>query len=389
MRHSLPNNSRILAALVGIGLLATPAFAQQPATLAPPTPTTVAARKELAEIRARLIAIEKQDKEVPGLAADVRTALNEERAKLRDALRRFAAECAPVTVRVPIEPRLAALLQRPRSRPAVLNGPAALGEIASNFLSMVYDEIGHRGSKVEITIDAPLSMFRFSGAAWEVEEAKALIAEAIPPYLARIEELDDARTREFAEAQAHANRESAEQLRSSTVNLDWAGGKLGDLIAKVKTQVPCNVLLAAPSLADAKIPPLSVSFMAPEVFFEMLETLPGQDGNEFFVTVVSQATIDPDSKTSAKNGGSLSAITITPVVREEAPVSREVFDVRGWSKPEAASQLVDSIGFAMDAAGFADKVKIRLHAPSNLLFVQGPREAVELVRKIIEATRTK
>jgi hypothetical protein len=91
MRHALPNNSRILAALVGIGLLATPALAQQPATLAPPTPTTVAARKELAEIRARLIAIEKQDKEIPGLAADVRTALYEERAKLRDALRRFAA----------------------------------------------------------------------------------------------------------------------------------------------------------------------------------------------------------------------------------------------------------------------------------------------------------
>ena len=63
--------------------------------------------------------------------------------------------------------------------------------------------------------------------------------------------------------------------------------------------------------------------------------------------------------------------------------------MREWSKADSTSRLVDSIAFAMDAAGFTDRVKVRLHAPSNMLFVQGPNEAVTLIRKVLAATKAK
>lgn len=85
----------------------------------------------------------------------------------------------------------------------------------------------------------------------------------------------------------------------------------------------------------------------------------------------------------------MSAITISRNALADGSSKHEVFDVREWGKPDETSRLVDAIGFAMEAAGFADKVKVRLHAPSNLLFVQGPQDAVILARSVISATKAK
>jgi hypothetical protein len=129
--------------------------------------------------------------------------------------------------------------------------------------------------------------------------------------------------------------------------------------------------------------------MAPEVLFQMLPSLPGPAAAQMSVFVVTEASIDPSSTRTVKSDGSMSAITISRNALADGSSKHEVFDVRDWGKPDETSRHVDAIGFAMEAAGFADKVKVRLHAPSNLLFVQGPQDAVNLARSVIEATKAK
>ncbi|MCX5652753.1 MAG: hypothetical protein NTU45_15390 [Planctomycetota bacterium] len=251
-----------------------------------------------------------------------------------------------------------------------------------------------RQLSVEVAID-DLGTLSLTGPRWMVQEAMNIANDLNATIAQRIEEIRKAEFERIDQQRLDAERlEQArrradqETLRAKSVNISWAGGRLGDLIAAVQKQAACNVVLGDPTIADVAVPALSVQMMSPEVFFQMLPQLPGQPGSEISVFVVSATSIDPASTAPPKDDGSMSAIMITrPGSKTE--FTNEVFDVRWCVQPDATSQLADSIAFAMNAAGFTDKVKIRLHAQSNLLFVQGPLEAVALVGKVIQATKAK
>lgn len=275
-------------------------------------------------------------------------------------------------------------------------GDGASRSVIPNLVSSLNTALRVRNSKVTVGFDEQLGTLFLQGMRWQVDEAKSLARDLSAALAQRIEEIRLAESERVAEERQRADRDQQErrlaeqdELRAKTVTISWNGGKLADLIAAVKKQTPCNVVLGDATLGDVLVPPLSVQLMSPEVFFQMLPTLQRESGVEFSVFVVNQASIDPTATTPMRADGSLSAITISRVATSESAISREVFDVRDWSKEDDASRLVESIAFTMDAAGFADKVKIRLHAPSKLLFVQGPREAVVLVSRTIDATRTK
>lgn len=276
-----------------------------------------------------------------------------------------------------------------------ITGEPGSRSVISNLVSSLTSALRLRGSSVVVGFDELLGTLFLSGPRWQVDEAKVLagdlnaaLAQRVKEIrAAQLEQLREDRSEQERDMQAH-RRAAQEELRTKTVSLAWNGGKLGDLIAAVQEQVSCNVVLGDPTVADVSIPALSVKLMSPEVFFQMLAQLPSEPGSEISVFVVTPASIDPTSTGPSKGDGSMSAITITRP-GSMSTVEHEVFDVREWSKADSTSRLVDSIAFAMDAAGFTDRVKVRLHAPSNMLFVQGPNEAVTLIRKVLAATKAK
>jgi len=276
-----------------------------------------------------------------------------------------------------------------------LGEPSSQSAIQS-LVDTLDNEIMVRSSEVQIYFDEVTGTLLLQGPRWQVEEAKGRASDLNQALVQRIKQLRMAKLEQLreerleAEGDERARRRAAEDaLRAKTVNISWNGGSLGELIAAVQNQVACNVVLSDPSVAKVPIPALSVQLMAPEVFFQMLATLPPQPGSEISVFVVTQASIDPTSTRTVKDDGSMSAITISRNARGDGAIRHLVIDVRQWGKPDEASRLVDAIGFAMDAAGFTDSVKIRLHAPTNLMFVQGPDEAVRLANDVIAATKAK
>lgn len=276
-----------------------------------------------------------------------------------------------------------------------ITGEPGSRSVIPNLVSSLTSALRSRGSSVVVGFDELLGTLFLSGPRWQVDEAKVLagdlnaaLAQRVKEIrAAQLEQLREDRSERERDMQAH-RRAAQEELRTKTVSLAWNGGKLGDLIAAVQEQVSCNVVLGDPTVADVSIPALSVKLMSPEVFFQMLAQLPSEPGSEISVFVVTPASIDPTSTGPSKGDGSMSAITITRPA-SMSTVEHEVFDVREWSKADSTSRLVDSIAFAMDAAGFTDRVKVRLHAPSNMLFVQGPNEAVTLIRMVLAATKAK
>ena len=249
-----------------------------------------------------------------------------------------------------------------------------------------------RNASVEVRFDELLGMLFLEGPRWQVDDAKVLAGELNAAFAQRIKDIRAAHLEQRRavrlgdERDEEASRKAAQEaLRAKTVNIAWNGGNLGDLIAAVKKQVACNVVLSDPSLDDVSIPPLSVQFMAPEVFFRMLETLPRTDGNDFDVTVVSQSTVEPGAKSPVPDDGSMSAVTISPSSRTGNPPDNRIFDLRLLATADDQKLVIDAISFAMDAANYTSRVKVRFHEPSKLLFVQGPREAIALVGEILSA----
>lgn len=273
--------------------------------------------------------------------------------------------------------------------------PAA-ESVIDNLNEYLLKTLEVRQLQVEVSVDEILGTLSLRGSRWEVEEAMNIARDLNTVFVQRIEEIRKAefeqindRRLDTERLEQERRRADEETLRSQTVNIAWDGGNLGGLIAAVKGQVACNVVLSDPSLGEVSIPPFSVKLMAPEVLFQMLTSLPGPAAAQMSVFVVTKASIDPSSTRTVKSDGSMSAIMISRNALADGSSKHEVFDVRDWGKPDETSRHVDAIGFAMEAAGFADKVKVRLHAPSNLLFVQGPQDAVNLARSVIEATKAK
>jgi hypothetical protein len=81
----------------------------------------------------------------------------------------------------------------------------------------------------------------------------------------------------------------------------------------------------------------------------------------------------------------MSAITISPSSRTGNPPESRIFDLRALATADDQKPVIDAISFAMDAANYTSRVKVRFHEPSKLLFVQGPGEAIALVYEILSA----
>jgi hypothetical protein len=264
--------------------------------------------------------------------------------------------------------------------------------VIPNLVSTFTRSLEARNASVEVTFDETLGALILEGPRWQVDDAKVLAGELNAAVAQRIQDLRAAdleqrrAVRLGDERDEEASRKAAQEaLRAKTVNIAWNGGNLGELIAAVKKQVACNVVLSDPSLGEVSIPPLSVQFMAPKVFFLMLEKLPRTDGNDFDVTVVSQSTVEPGAKSPVPDDGSMSAITISPSSRTGNPPESRIFDLRALATADDQKPVIDAISFAMDAANYTSRVKVRFHEPSKLLFVQGPGEAIVLVYEILSA----
>lgn len=264
--------------------------------------------------------------------------------------------------------------------------------VIPNLVSTFTRSLEARNASVEVTFDETLGALILEGPRWQVDDAKVLAGELNAAVAQRIQDLRAAdleqrrAVRLGDERDEEASRKAAQEaLRAKTVNIAWNGGNLGELIAAVKKQVACNVVLSDPSLGEVSIPPLSVQFMAPKVFFLMLEKLPRTDGNDFDVTVVSQSTVEPGAKSPVPDDGSMSAITISPSSRTGNPPESRIFDLRALATADDQKPVIDAISFAMDAANYTSRVKVRFHEPSKLLFVQGPGEAIALVYEILSA----
>jgi hypothetical protein len=264
--------------------------------------------------------------------------------------------------------------------------------VIPNLVSTFTRSLEARNASVEVTFDETLGALILEGPRWQVDDAKVLAGELNAAVAQRIQDLRAAdleqrrAVRLGDERDEEASRKAAQEaLRAKTVNIAWNGGNLGELIAAVKKQVACNVVLSDPSLGEVSIPPLSVQFMAPKVFFLMLEKLPRTDGNDFDVTVVSQSTVEPGANSPVPDDGSMSAITISPSSRTGNPPESRIFDLRALATADDQKPVIDAISFAMDAANYTSRVKVRFHEPSKLLFVQGPGEAIALVYEILSA----
>lgn len=375
-----------LATLTATALLATTSALARQET---PSPTAISSQRiaELAAKRAELSKL-KEQLSVPrtqggsgggGIAVDGTVV---SAASALEADLRAASESRQATLQVYADSKLLEAASQiglfRQYKPFEPSRQYSESTLLEHFTNQIRYELRTRGSGVDIWFDQPLAMFSIKGSQWEVLEAKELMTELLPTYLHRIEEM-----------RANERTQSGRQIAAETITLDWTGGELGVLVQHVNDQVVSNVVLSDPALANIAVPPLSVQRMTPEVFFKMLETLPRTDGNDFVVTVVNDATIQPESKATAKVPGSIAAITISPALETMEPPVKRIFDLRPAATADEQMSLIDSISFTMGAAEYTSEVKVRFHEPSKLLFVQGPRAAVELVAEVLRARMSK
>ena len=371
------------AVLLATALLAPPALAQQ--SNAPSPPSAAATTEQLAQIRAQMRALAEEIRSLP-TGSPRRREIEEASLGLSEQLRRFAAQTTPVSVRVPIDPMLIDISSR---TPLNLgNEPQSRGGVRRTYITHFADtveaDLATRGSQATIGVDAALSLFAITGPQWEVEEAKAALQSALPAFLQRIRELDEIDANSRISKQIVRDKDLLARLHRSTVNINWEGGTLGALVKAVRSTVECNVVLAEPSVGALAIPALSVNRVAPDVFFQSLQSIPLADGRQLAVTVIA-----PESKPT---DGDSSALETLPVIviaeRSDSRISssdRRVFNLSGWSGADAAGikKLIEAINFAMEANGQESQVKVRYHEPSKILFAKGPSDAVALINDIV------
>ena len=381
------------AILLATTLLAPPALAQQ--SNAPSPPSATATTELLAQIRAQMRALAEEIRRLPE-SSPRRREIGEESAGLSEQLRRFAAETTPVSVRVPIDPMLIDISNRMPLN--IGNEPSSRGgarrTYITHFANVVEADLATRGSQATIGVDAALSLFAITGPQWEVDEAKAALQSALPAFLQRVHELAELDAASRMSQQRGLEKDLELRIRRSTVNIDWEGGTLRDLVKAVRSTVECNVVLAEPSVGALVIPALSVNRVAPEVFFQSLQSIPLAEDRQIAVSVIAP-------EPSATDGKSPASIETRPVIviREKfsanlvdrpASTTQRIIDLGDWPGAEGAGmkRLIEAIDFAMQANGTAEQMKVRYHEPSRILFAKGPSDSIRLVDEIVDAIRS-
>ncbi len=379
------------AILLSIVLLGVPALAQEPN---PPTPPAATATTEqLVQIRARMQAL---GAELGSLPQDSprRQEIKEEGARLSEQMRRYSEHTTPCTVRVPIDTRLVEVSNRmsPDFGPEPMKGTSRRTFI-NHFADTVERDLLARGSHASISVDVPLAMVTITGPQWEVQEAKGALQEALPAYLERVQLLEAVELTSRDAQRLRREQEQFIQRERSTVNINWEGGTLGDLVKAVRSTVECNVVLAEQSVGTLAIPALSVNWVAPEVFFQSLQSIPLAEGRQLSVSVIA-----PEPR--ATDGKSPTPVETRPVIviaeklsanpiDRPASMTQRIFDLGDWPGAEGAGMkgLIEAIDFAMQANGTAEQMKVRFYEPSRLLFAKGPADSVRLIGEIVDAIR--
>ena len=342
----------------------------------------------------------------PDLSAERRAELQRDLTVLNERMREFTDDCANASERIPVEQTLLIVASQVRSMLFSQGVAPRVGRTVDPvvaYIDSVRNDLRDRLSTVALELEDPLSMVRISGKRWEVEEAKRALRDALPAYVERMGELIEAEKR----VQSERQREQWRIEEFSTVNINWNGGTLQELVASVKPLVECNVVLADPSVGGLTIPALSVKRVAPEVFFRSLQSLPLADDAQLVVTVVAPETAEgskpsqgPQSQGMQSQGkpvintSPVIVIARKPVSAADSPsaaVTQRIFDLSNWPGADAKGieSLIGAIEFAMQADGSVDRVKVRYHEPSRILFAKGPSGSIQLIDEIVTAFRNK
>ena len=341
----------------------------------------------LVGLRASIFSVEEQLGS-RGLVAERRAELQRDLSVLNDQMGQFTDDCAPASERIPVEQSL--VMAASRAQSLFQHLPRQIGrqnDAVEFYIESIEADLRGSRSTVDLQLEQPTQVVRVSGKRWEVEEAKRALRDGLPAYIARLEELI------ATEAMVQFDRDKARFLdvERSTVNVNWRGGTLQELVASVQALVECNVVLADPAVGALVIPALAVKRVAPEVFFRSLQSLPLADDAQVVVTVVA-----PDVPDGGKPANTSPMIVIArkPVSAADAPtasVTQRVFDLSDWPGADAKGikNLIEAVDFAMQADGSADRVKVRYHEPSRILFAKGPNGSIRLIDEIVTAFRAK
>ena len=341
----------------------------------------------LVGLRASIFSVEEQLGS-RGLVAERRSELQRDLSVLNDQMGQFTDDCAPASERIPVEQSLVMVASQAQSLFQHL--PRQIGrqnDAVQFFIESIEADLRGSHSTVDLQLEQPTQVVRVSGKRWEVEEAKRALRDGLPAYIARLQELI------ATEAKVQSDRDKARFLdvERSTVNVNWRGGTLQELVTSVQALVECNVVLADPAVGALVIPALAVKRVAPEVFFRSLQSLPLADDAQVVVTVVA-----PDVPDGGKPANTSPMIVIArkPVSAADAPmasVTQRIFDLSDWPGADAKGikNLIEAVDFAMQADGSADRVKVRYHEPSRILFAKGPNGSIRLIDEIVTAFRAK
>jgi hypothetical protein len=375
---------------------------------APPAPQNADAEstryKRLVGLRAGIVSVNNQLSS-PDLTAEERAELRRDLSVLNDQMRQFADECSPATERIPVDQAFLMVASRAQSLfENFLRQNGRSNNAVEFYIDSVEADLHGSLSSVDLELERPLSMVRVSGWRWEVEEAKRALRDALPAYIARMEELIDAEERVLSERQREQGR--TEELL--TVNIDWKGGTLQELVTSVKSLVECNVVLADATVGGLTIPALAVKRVAPEVFFLSLQSLPLDEDAQIAVTVIAPDAANGGKPAEVRRPGEVRRgqnepiIATSPVIMiarkpvsaadsPSASVRQRIFDLSDWPGADAKGikSLIEAIDFALQADGSADRVKARYHEPSRILFAKGPSGSIDLIDEIVTAFRNK
>ena len=333
------------------------------------------------------------------LVAERRAELQRDLSVLNDQMAQFTDDCAPASERIPVEQTLLMVASRAQSLfQYLLRQNGRPNDAVQFYIDSIETDLHGSLSSIDLELEQPIKVVRVSGKRWEVEEAKRALRDGLPAYIARVEELIATEAR----VQFDRDQERFLDVERSTVNVNWKGGTLQDLVASVQALVECNVVLADPAVGALLIPALAVKRVAPEVFFRSLQSLPLADDAQIVVTIVAPDVPDGGKPAQGVSNQAKSAIATSPMIviarkpvstsdSPSASVTQRIFDLSNWVGADAKSikTLIEALDFAMQADGSADRVKVRYHEPSRILFAKGPAASVQLIDEIVTAFRTK
>ncbi len=246
--------------------------------------------------------------------------------------------------------------------------PKSVQQAGYDTVARIQRMLADDGARIQIYYDTDQRVVMIAGRRWEVTDAREQIEAAL------------------RELEVRMRDEAAFALKAATVELDWGGGTLEQLVALIQKQSACNVVFATPSTRLVDIPPFQIRLVTPEVLFQSLNILSANGTAPLMVEVVKET-----EKQSASDPIASKTKPVI-VIRQRLPELRHALhDLGDWNGADekGIASLVEAIDFAMQNAGSAELVSLRYHEPTKLLFVKAPADSIALVNEIVNTIRTR